>query len=1061
MHSFTSEQRYQLLARHAVEHAMIVMDRHGTILEWSAGAERLLGWPAAEAIGQPVALIFTEGDRSANAPAEELHIALTMGRSMDARWHMRNDGSTVFCDGVVNRIMDEEGSTVLGFGKVVREAYGLRKASPDQHARARSEQRSFLAAVLESVDNGIVACDRQGKLTFFNDAAREIHGLEEQPLRFDQWAEHYQLYRADGSALLAAAETPLYRALQGELVQDAKVLVQSVDGRRRHVEVSGRPLTDGAGLILGAVISMNDVTALHEVQAARDETVREQGKRAVVEAAQLRLRSAEAQLRLATEAARLGIWTWDVDADRGTWENEEMYRIFNVAPGAEIVNAARLMADYLHPDDVQAFRDAVRGTIDDGARFHFIGRFYRLPERELRWIELTGMMQTPAGASIVIIGTAADVTQRKRTEQTLEEARLRLAATLAAGEVATWIWDLHNDRIIGDHNLTQLFGLPAAAVSGAPWLTYAETIHPDDRPEVECQLARALDGEEPYRATYRILLDGGVRWVSARGRIERDGTGRPEFLAGVMLDITRQKAAQDALRVAEERYRTLITSIDEAFAIVQVLLDDEGRPRDYRFEEVNRGFEQQSGLVEAAGKTIREMVPDIEARWIELYGRVALTREPARFVEHSGAMGYWWDVYAMPMGAPEERRIGILFTDITARKQAEENLRLLADDLAESNRRKTEFLATLAHELRNPLAPMRTGLDLMRMGATPAPGGGRVLDMMDRQLRQMVHLIDDLMDVSRINSGKIVLQKARVDLRAAIANAVETALPAVEAAQHRLQVDVGAEALAVDADATRLAQILSNLLTNAVKYTPKGGEIVLAARREAGSVVVAVSDNGIGIPLEEQGRVFDMFSQVSRNIGHAQGGLGIGLSLVRSLVDMHGGTIAVASPGAGQGSTFTVTLPAAATRADADSRTPGGTNGAAATAGLRILLADDNVDAAEMLASLLQASGHEIDTVHDGLRAVDRIRAIRPDMAILDIGMPGMNGYEVAGAVRGTPGLQDVVLVALTGWGGELDRERSSTAGFDAHLTKPAGLDEINRLIAGVMGAESGRTPGC
>jgi CheY-like chemotaxis protein len=376
-----------------------------------------------------------------------------------------------------------------------------------------------------------------------------------------------------------------------------------------------------------------------------------------------------------------------------------------------------------------------------------------------------------------------------------------------------------------------------------------------------------------------------------------------------------------------------------------------------------------------------------------------------------------------------------------------------------ADQRKDEFLATLAHELRNPLAPIRTGLDLMRMGADPAPGGGGVLDMMDRQLRQMVHLIDDLMDVSRINSGKIVLQKAHVDLKAAIANAVETALPAVEAAHHRLQVDTGTGPLAVDADATRLAQILSNLLTNAVKYTPKGGEIVLAAWREAGSVVVAVTDNGIGISLEEQGRVFDMFSQVSRSIGHAQGGLGIGLSLVRSLVDMHGGSIAVASRGAGQGSTFTVTLPAAA-QADAESGTAPRRGGAAAIKRLRILLADDNVDAADMLASLLRASGHETDTVHDGLHAVDRIRATRPDMAILDIGMPGMNGHEVAGAVRDTPGLQDVVLVALTGWGGELDRERSSAAGFDAHLTKPAGMDEINRLIAGVMESELGRTPG-
>jgi PAS domain S-box-containing protein len=1056
MHSTSSEQRYQILANQALEHAMIVMDRDGVIVEWSAGAEKLLGWRADEAVGKPVAVIFTQEDRAAGAAGAELHTALALGRCADTRWHQRKDGGLVFCDGIVNKLVDEDSKRVLGFGKILREAYVPQHAAADGAKLAGAEQRSFLAAVLESVENGIVACDRQGRLTFFNDAARHIHGLEEQPISFEDWAGHYQLYHADGRALLTLDEVPLYRALRGERVQQARIVVQAADGRRRHVEVSGRSLLDGAGQILGAVISMHDVSALHDVQDARDATLREQDKRFMAEEAQDRLRLTEQQLRLATQAARLGIGTWDMRQDRGTWENEEMYEIFNVPFGEPIVDAATLIADYLHPDDVGAFRRAVEQTARHGERFYFSGRFYRLPERELHWVELTGVLQAGAGADTdaaarILIGTAADVTQRKRIEESLEEARLRLAATLAAGEVATWIWDIDNDRIIGDRNLARLFGLPGDVAAGTPLSTYMDAIHRDDVHRVTQQIRHAVDSREPYRADYRIVHpDGGYRWVSARGRLEVDDSGRPEFLAGVILDITRQKQAQEALRITEERYRTLIGSMDEAFAIVQVLVDADGRPVDYRFEEVNHAFELQSGLAEAAAKTIREMVPDIEPHWIEIYGRVALSREPARFIEHSEAMGYWWDMYATPIGEPEERRIAILFSDITARRESEENLRLLAADLSESNRRKTEFLATLAHELRNPLSPMRTGLDLMRMTAGKAQSDTKMLDMMDRQLTQMVHLIDDLMDVSRINSGKIVLKKSRIDLKVAIANAVETALPAVQAARHRLHANVPEQPLMVDADPIRLAQIFGNLLTNAVKYTPHGGNIVLSARQRDGDIVFAVTDTGIGIPVEEQARVFEMFSQVSANMGRAQGGLGIGLSLVRSLVEMHGGSVKVSSSGAVQGSTFTVTLPAA------DSQEPGAVQGEAAAAApaatraLRIVLADDNTDAADMLGSLLEATGHAIDIVHDGATALRKIMESHPEMAILDIGMPGMNGYEVARAVRDTPAMQHTVLVALTGWGGELDRERSHQAGFDAHLTKPASVDEINRLIATV-----------
>jgi len=1053
LHQLSSEQRFHLMARHAVEFGMIMFDSDAIILEWSHGAERLLGWSAREAVGQPAHMIFTPEDRASDAPGTELNTALRLGRCSDVRWHLRKDGSTVFCDGTVNSILAEDGKTVLGFCKIMREGYSATKEDAPHHAR--TEQRSFLGAVLESVDNGIVACDPDGKLTFFNAAARAIHGREEAPLPSGQWAEHYGMYRPDGTTLLAEHELPLYRALRGERVDGARMTVRSAGGQRHDVEVTGRAMRDAEGQILGAVVSMNDVSAVHAASAARDETMREQGKRIAAEASEDRERKTQAQLHLAAEAAGLGIWTWDVTHDIGTWENERMYEIFNVAPGAPILTAQGLVADYLHPDDAAAFQQATDDAVRLGARFQFTGRFYRRPDRGLHWLELSGMPQTDDAGRLRIIGTAADITERKRNEEALREARIRLEATLSAGEVGSWIWDIRKNHLLADRNLSKLFGVPEGLAADATLEHYIASIHPGDLGEVKRLIALSIATRQPYRATYRVAdPDNGYRWIAARGRVDFDADGTPLILAGVIIDITQQKEAQDQLRATQERYSKLISSIDEAFGIVQVLVDADGKPYDYRFEEVNAAMEKQSGLVDAAGKTIREMVPDIEPKWIERYGRVAVEREAMRFVEHSAAMGYWWDVYAMPIGAPEELRIGILFTDVTARRQDEEALRQLAADLSEANRRKTEFLATLAHELRNPLAPLRTGLDLMRMtrpnAAANGAANGKVHEMMDRQLKQMVHLIDDLMDVSRINSGKIVLQKERIDLADAIRHAVETSMPSALAARHRLDMALPQRPLTLDADPTRLAQILGNLLGNAVKYTPQGGRICVTVKEEIGSAVIEVRDSGMGIPLEEQAHVFEMFSQVSRNMGRAQGGLGIGLSLVRSLAVMHGGSIEVSSPGAWQGTTFTLRLPLA------DGGQPGlvppepalHERAPVAEGGLRIVVADDNVDAANILCALLEAAGHSAEPVHDGLQALRRVENVRPDLAILDIGMPSLNGYEVARAIRATPANDAIMLAALTGWGGELDRERSKSSGFDAHLTKPAAAGDLERILA-------------
>lgn len=1045
MHNLSTPDRYQLLADSAFEHAMIITDNDGLILEWSKGAEKLLGWAHADAVGRSILMIYTAGDRETGVAEAELSAARAQGRSSDVRWHTRQDGTTVFCDGIVSQLLAADGVTSLGFGKILRAACG--SPAEGNATGAGTEQRSFVAALLESVDSAIVVCDRHGRITFFNQVARALHGLQEEPLGFERWAEHYHLYRPDGVTALPFDEVPLYRALNGEVVLDAEMVVGGVDGARHHVLASGRPVLDGAGNILGAVVSMHDVSAARDALTARERAEAERLKRLAAEESETRLRKAKDQANLATEAAQLGIWTWDVRQASGTWENARMFEIFNVPSQQAQIRAAHVSA-FLDTEDVDRFQQTLDETVQHGIRFHFIGQFRRLGEPSLRWLELTGIRQilTESGA-VTVIGTAADITTKRASEEALKEATLRFEATLSAAEVASWIWDIKNDSIIGDRNLTRLFGVADELASSGPLALYTQAIHPADRAQVAADIRRAIDDKAFYSASYRVMgTDGAYRSVIARGRVIFDHLDQPETLAGVTLDITSQTDAQAALRVTQERYHTLIASMDEAFGIVQVVLDDSGNPVDYRFEDVNHALEIQSGLVNAAGRTIREMVPDIEPYWIETYGRVALSRQPERFIKHSAAMGYWWDVYAAPIGEPEELRIAILFSDVTARKKAEDDLRQLAADLSEANRRKTEFLATLAHELRNPLAPVRSGLDLLRMADTSAQRKEKVLEMMDRQLKHMVHLIDDLMEVSRINSGKIVLLRAPTTLQFIVAQALDATQPAIASARHQLEVHLPEQEVLLDADATRMVQVLANLLTNAAKYTPDGGTITLTAAMAGELLTISVQDTGIGIPENEQQRIFDMFGQVTGHQHYAQGGLGIGLALVRSLVAMHGGTVAASSPGVGLGATFTVTLPVLALAV----------TGCAPLAAsmqqhpirpLTIVIADDNRDAAEALGSLLQLEGHTAHIVHDGIAAVNAILERTPDVALVDIGMPGLNGYEVATEVRSKLPPGETLLAALSGWGGEANEQRAAEAGFDAHLTKPVGLDDLTRLL--------------
>jgi signal transduction histidine kinase len=383
------------------------------------------------------------------------------------------------------------------------------------------------------------------------------------------------------------------------------------------------------------------------------------------------------------------------------------------------------------------------------------------------------------------------------------------------------------------------------------------------------------------------------------------------------------------------------------------------------------------------------------------------------------------------------------------RGRIEEELRRRAEQLAEMDRRKDEFLATLAHELRNPLAPLRNSLSILRMSGDSNPAAERVHEMMERQVNHMVRLVDDLLEVSRITRGKIELRRERVELAVVLRSAVETSRPLMEAARHQLAITVPPEPLTVDADPVRLSQVIANLLNNAAKYTEEGGQIWLTARREGGEAAVSVRDTGLGIPADMLHRVFDMFAQVDRTLKRSQGGLGIGLTLARTLVEMHGGRVEARSEGPGKGSEFTIRLPLAAEDSKAaEVRTRAGGAQPAGLSQQRVLVVDDNRDAADSLGMLLKFLGADAHVVYDGPSALQALHIYRPAVVFLDIGMPGMDGHEVARHVRQVPEFRGVLLIAMTGWGQEEDRRRSKAAGFDHHLVKPADADALQALLS-------------
>jgi signal transduction histidine kinase len=575
--------------------------------------------------------------------------------------------------------------------------------------------------------------------------------------------------------------------------------------------------------------------------------------------------------------------------------------------------------------------------------------------------------------------------------------------------------------------------------------------------------------------------------MAGKGRVFSSDGGQPVRMVGIGLDVTDRKRSEQDARFLAGASSTLATLVDYESTLQKVarlavpgfadwvsvdMLDENGDLRRVAVAHVDpskvelahelyRRYPPDPTEPQGVWNIVRtgdsELIPEITD---EVISALVTDPERARIVRELGLRSYMGIPLAVRgrvlgaitfIGAESGRRYDA--SDLTVAEDlshraavAIDNARLYME-LRQADRRKDEFLAVLAHELRNPLAPIRNAIHVLKLAGARGEIVEQAQQMAERQIQHMTRLVDDLLDVSRIMRGKVELRREPVDLATVISRAVETARPTIDAEGHELTISLPDEPVWVEADVVRLAQIVSNLLNNSAKYTPNGGRISLTAAREGQYAVVRVRDTGIGIPPEMLPRIFDMFMQVEPTSARSKIGLGIGLTLVKNLVGLHGGTVEAHSAGAGEGSEFIVRLPLAAAPSEKDGARMGGGPATRGVPRRRLLVVDDNVDAAESLAMLLRLGGHDVQVAHDGAAALKLAAASPPDLAFLDIGMPGMDGYELARRVRKHEGLRDVYLVALTGWGQEEDRRRTREAGFDHHLVKPVEPEAIQRVL--------------
>jgi PAS domain S-box-containing protein len=874
----------------------------------------------------------------------------------------------------------------------------------ETEARGTAAQREALRVTLQSIGDAVITTDVAGAVTSMNAVACELTGWTPEAAAGRPLDE---IFRILDEQTREPAPNPALRALaEGRAVGLANhTVLIARDGSERPIDDSAAPIRDRDETVRGVVLVFRDVSERRRTEA--------------------RISRSEQELTDLFDNANVGLHFMDADgtilrANRAELEmlgyaHDEYVgrRIeeFHVDPGVADILARLRAGEALvgQPARLRCKNGAIKDVLINASIAQVDGRF-----AHTRCFTL-------------------DVTELNRAA----EAQALLAAVVESSDDAVVTKTLEGVITSWNAGAERLFGWTSAEAVGRPITLIIPPERHDEEREILARLARGerIDAFD----TVRIAKSGRRIDVSLRISPVRDRHGRIVGASKVARDVTAARRAERALRESEERFRQLATNAPAAIFVKDLA---------GRYTLANPLAREALGRDDTViGLSDHDLLPADVADAMRAIDREVIASgrpiEVEEVVRREGFDRRYLSV-KFPLFDGSGAAIGVcgVAIDITHRHAAEEALKA-------ADRRKDEFLATLAHELRNPLAPLRTGLEIVKRAAGDVEQMQRVQAIMDRQLAHLERLVDDLLDVARISNDRLALRRERIELAPVIEQAVEGCRPLVAAAGLELRVDVPSEPIALDADAIRLGQVFSNLLHNACKYTEAGGKLTLEVSRDGDAAVVCVRDTGRGIPPEMQSRIFDMFTQVEPSSDQTQSGLGIGLTLVRRLVELHGGSVGVRSAGAGRGSEFVVRLPLVRGPAvEAADAPPAARAGAVTAAPRRVLVVDDNADAAESLATLLRLCGHETALVHDGEAAIEAAEKFRPDLVLLDLGLPNLNGHDVARRIREQPWGRDMVLVALTGWGQESDRRKSREVGFDHHLVKPVEFAVLTELLA-------------
>ena len=1005
------QREQMLITLLSIGEAVIVTDAEGRVMSLNAIAEALTGWSVAEAVGQPAALILRvvneETHQEVVAPAlpalrEEMVVNLAKHAVLIGR------------DGTERPIEDSAAPIRDASGRIVGTVLVFRDVSAKERAEAEVRRAGDQArTILESITDAFLALDRDWRFTYINRHCEVLMGRPgAEQIGKNYWEEY-------PSAVGTAIEENFRRAVAENVAVSFEVFVEA---HGRWYDSRAYPSPQGLS------VYFQDVTERKRSQEEHDR---------LAEASERQRRIYETALSNTTDFH----YIFDLEG-HVTYANNSLLELWR--KGASEVLGKHLGDLGITPDLAAHLQSQVRRTIearqpvrDETPYTNHLGeRLY-----EYIFVPVLG-----AGGEVEsVAGSTRDITDRKRAEERewrlLEEAataNAQFRAFFEQGALFAGILSLDGTIIEVNRLALEACGYTREEVMGrpfweCPWWSLSAALA--ERIREATALAAAggtFRAELPY-----FVADGGERVVEFVLVPITDEAGRVLFLAPTGTDITDRKRAEERVRFQAH----LLDTVGQAV----VVTDPHGRITYWnRFAETLYGWAAD----EAIGRKIHELIvaDDMATRAAEIMARLGAGEGWSGEFLVSRRDGTAFPVFVTDTPVFDEAGalaaiIGVSM-DNTERSRAEVVLK-------EADRCKNEFLATLAHELRNPLAPIRNALHLMR-----SPDGNGEMEaeraMAERQVVHLARLIDDLMDVARISRGKIELHREVVDLGTIVSQAVETARPQIEERRHELTVSLPDELIRLEGDPTRLEQVLWNLLNNAAKYSEPGGRMGLTVVRDGGEVVLRVRDAGIGIAAEALPHIFEMFVQVVEHRGHAQGGLGIGLSLVRTLVEMHGGSITARSEGPGKGSEFVVRLPVLPSAHVKENAAPDPRKGLGhALPRRRILVVDDNVDAATTMAKLLERIyGQDVRVAHDGPRALSSAEEFRPEVILLDIGLPGMDGNEVATRLRQRPEFATTLIVALTGWGQDSDVERSQAAGFDHHLVKPANPEAIVELLA-------------